>query len=212
MFKKISSLLLVIACFLLILSPSKIYASEEMDIFDVMTEHGQPSDVNESVMEEANTVLQNTVGKLMSVVIYLIFAMVGFNTAVDLLYISVPFTRPFLYSGSVAGNKVGSANASLIGRNEAWTQMANNNMARANMHLNNAQAYQNLAQQRAMTGDVDGANRAMRYANNESGLANQQVRHANENMNMQAWSDDWRGRANQRSVENAQNRAEQNSR
>lgn len=211
MIKKIM-LLFMLLCTLVIVNPLSTYASsDEMDIFDVMNEYGQHNDVDSRVMTEATSGLQNTAGRLMSAIIYLLFAMVGFNTAVDMLYISVPFLRPYLYDGNVGKDKVGMANANLIGRNEYWTQAANNNMARANMHANNAQAYQNIAQQRAMNGDMNGARRAVNIANNEANLANSNVRHANENMNMQAWSDNWRAKSNQNTLQRAQNRAEQNS-
>ena len=134
--------------------------------------------------------------------------MTAFTTVCDLLWIGVPSLRPLLYNPSQGAT--GAANANLLGRNMAWTGMAQNNMNKANQYNTNAQVYQQQAQNLAAMGDVAGAQQAMRRANGQSMLAQQQQRFAQRNMQHQAESDSWRTQANQRTLDAAQRRAENN--
>ena len=163
------------------------------------------------VMDEASDKIYSLTGTITSAIIYLIFAFTAFTTACDLLYIGVPFLRPYLYDGGMGKDLTGQANANLIGRNMGWTANAMNNVNNANRHGANAQMYQQQAQQRAMMGDMAGARRSMHMANNEGHMANRQMQWANYNMNEQAKSDAWRAEHNQQAMQNAQRRANNNA-
>jgi hypothetical protein len=90
--------------------------------------------------------------------------------------------------------------------------MANHDMAVANQRQGEANAYAQRAQMQAAMGDVNGARHSMNMANISQDGANRRVRMANRDMAGQQWSDNWRSEANQRTMQNAQNRAERNSR
>lgn len=227
MSKRFSLKLNVIVLLMLILTlafSSIVFASEVSDAPRVVTgdEGGTLSDafrgvkeqnnanINADVMAEADKHITSFAGTITSCIIYLIFALTGFTTACDLLYIGVPFLRPYLYDGDLGQNMNGSANANLIGRNMGWTASAMGNMANANRHGANAQGYQQMAQQKAMMGDMRGARHAMHMANSENSMANRQMQWANRNMNEQAKSDAWRAQHNQDAMQRAQRRANNN--
>lgn len=181
-------------------------------ITDVMRDFSDENKPDEDTMNEYVPIITAKAGTVISVIAYLILAGLSFTTACDLLYIAFPPIRPYLYDGAGHTSGVGSANAHLVGRNETWTGMANNNMNKANMYNNQAQAYAQRAQQQAMMGDTSGARHSANMARLNQDSANRQVRHARDNMGMQQWSDNWRSSHNQDAMARAQHRAEENRR
>jgi hypothetical protein len=186
-------------------------SGSDQSITDQFNNYSSTTTPDSDTMTQVGGKITNTAGTIISVIIYLIFALTAFTTACDLLYIAIPPIRPYLYDGGSQA-KYGSANANLIGRNEAWTQMANHDMAVANQRQGEANAYAQRAQMQAAMGDVNGARHSMNMANISQDGANRRVRMANRDMAGQQWSDNWRSEANQRTMQNAQNRAERNSR
>lgn len=182
---------------------------DDGSISDAFKDYSSTTNPNAEVMTQVNETIVTPIGNITSFIIYIIFAMTAFTTVCDLLWIAVPPLRNYLYNGVVTNN-IGSANANLLGRNTEWTNMAQRNMAQANQYNMNAQAYQQQAQTLAAMGDIQGAQSAMRRANGQAQLAQQQQNFARSNMQGQARSDAWRAQANQRTMESAQKRAENN--
>ena len=80
-------------------------SADDQSLSDMMTtvpeEYNENIDAN--VMQGSMSAIDSTVGLAISVLLYLIFAGLGFTTACDLLYIAVPGLRPSMYSGSSGG-------------------------------------------------------------------------------------------------------------
>lgn len=184
-------------------------SSGEGSIADAFMNYSSTTTPDADVINNLNKNVVTPIGTITSFIIYIIFAMTAFTTVCDLLWIAVPPLRSFLNDGVVTDN-IGSANANLLGRNTEWTNMAQRNMAQANQYNMNVQAYQQQAQNLAAMGDMQGAQSAMRRANGQAQLAQQQQNFARSNMQGQARSDAWRAQANQRTMESAQKRAENN--
>lgn len=193
--------------------PFKLVGGEYDDtssITDQMTSYTETNTPDAEVMNKSIPKIQKVCGTAISFIIMIFFAMTVFTTMCDLLYIGLPFLRPILYNQQ-GQSGVGTANANLVGRNEAWTQLAQNSMGRANQHNMNAQNYQQQAQNLAMMGDIRGAQRAMGRANSEAHMAQNNANWANRHMQSQAQSDAWRAQHNQRAMQSAQQRAQNNA-
>jgi hypothetical protein len=186
-------------------------SGSDQSITDQFNNYSSTTTPDSDTMTQVGGKITNTAGTIISVIIYLIFALTAFTTACDLLYIAIPPIRPYLYDGGSEA-RYGSSNANLLGRNGSWTQMANHHdMAVANQRQGQANAYAQRAQMQAAMGDAAGARHSMNMANLNQQGANRRARWANEDMVNQQRSDNTRGELNQQAMTNAQNRAIQNS-
>lgn len=184
-------------------------SSGEGSIADAFMNYSSTTTPDTDVINSLNENVVSPIGTVISFIIYIIFAMTAFTTVCDLLWITVPPLRSFLNNGVVT-DSIGSANANLLGRNTAWTALAQNSANKANQHNMQSQVYAQQAQNLAAMGDRAGAQRAMYRANSEARMAQNNANWANHHMQEQAKSDAWRAQANQRTMESAQKRAENN--
>lgn len=76
---------------------------EEQDIGDILT--GQPGMSSEQLQKASDMLspVTNFIGYLVGIIVIITIAFVGLVTALDLLYIAVPFTRKFLYKAGTDG-------------------------------------------------------------------------------------------------------------
>ena len=155
-------------------------------ITDVMNGWSDNNTPDSEAMNTGGAKITKTAGIVISVIIYVFFAMTAFTTACDLLYITVPPLRPLLYSNPSGRDNINNVNVyrkTAAGQSAAqWQSMANNSAAMAQQHMNNAQV---LASQ----GDFRGAQHQMNMANFEQESANRRQRYANENATEQAIND-----------------------
>lgn len=114
-----------------------IVAYADDSIADVMDDWGNRNKPDSETMNTANGWISSHFGVLLSVIIYIIFALTFFTTACDLAYIAVPPLRPFLYSGG-SDSQTGSNSSVFHGTTDG--QVANNMQQR---QANEAQARQN---------------------------------------------------------------------
>lgn len=85
----------------------EVVNGSQQSIIDVMKEKPGSDIPDAEVMGEATGLVGSTIGVVLSVIIYVFFAMTAFTTACDLAYIGVPAIRGFLYerpSGSASLN------------------------------------------------------------------------------------------------------------
>ena len=61
------------------------------------TKEQNNENINANIMAEADKHITSFAGTITSCIIYLIFALTGLSTAIDLLYFAVPTIRPYLY-------------------------------------------------------------------------------------------------------------------
>lgn len=95
----IKMVFLILALGLAYICTKGIVAYADDSITDVMGDWGNRNKPDSDTMNTANSWIGSHLGVLLSVIIYLIFALTFFTTACDLAYIAVPPLRPFLYSG-----------------------------------------------------------------------------------------------------------------
>lgn len=79
---------------LFLLSPRTVYASSLTDIMEGMGEQQVPED---GMLSDASSGITVFAGVLISIIIYLFFALIALTTAIDLLYIAFPPLRNVLY-------------------------------------------------------------------------------------------------------------------
>ena len=84
----------------LYLGSVKAYADSDGSITDVMQDWGSNNKANSADVEKYSSGVTSMAGIAISAVIYVFFAMTTFTTVCDLLYISVPFVRPYLYNSN----------------------------------------------------------------------------------------------------------------
>lgn len=87
---------------------AKVYhgSGDNQSLFDAVDEavDNQNQNIDDEAMKSGISAIDGTIGVLISFIIYLIFAFLGFTTATDLLYIGFPGIRPTLYSSSSQSN------------------------------------------------------------------------------------------------------------
>jgi hypothetical protein len=141
--------------------------------------------VDSNVMENANSQISSLAGTILSVIIYIIFAGLGFTTACDLAYIALPPIRPFLYNPSTdtATNNAGVFHKVVAGQNAAFDA----NMA--NQRANQANMYSQQAQNAYASGDMNRARSLQNQANIAASSANRYANYSNQWANKQAQND-----------------------
>lgn len=82
----------------LITEPSIVRAEDGDSLTGTMREFSSSNTPDKEVMETTGNTITSKAGVVISVIIYIFFALIGFTTACDLLYIAVPPIRPLLYS------------------------------------------------------------------------------------------------------------------
>lgn len=82
----------------LITEPSIARAEDGDSLTGTMREFSSSNTPDKEVMETTGNTITSKAGVVISVIIYIFFALIGFTTACDLLYIAVPPIRPLLYS------------------------------------------------------------------------------------------------------------------
>lgn len=111
------------AIVILMCSPTTVLASETQvpDGYKVVTgnEGGSLSDafrgvkeqnnanIDKEIMEKADKKISTFAGTLTSAIIYIIFSMLAFSTAIDLLYFAFPAVRPYLYDAPQQPMRIG---------------------------------------------------------------------------------------------------------
>lgn len=76
---------------------------EDQSLSDAMRNYQKETNPEEKSMQQAQKELVSPIGTITSVIIYILFALTGLQTAVDFIYIGVPFTQGFLYGGQQGG-------------------------------------------------------------------------------------------------------------
>lgn len=71
-------------------------SGSDQNITDVMTDWGDRNKPDGETMEYVSSYSQSTIGVVVSVIVWIFFALIAFTTACDLAYIVLPFTRTFL--------------------------------------------------------------------------------------------------------------------
>jgi hypothetical protein len=82
-------------------------SGDDQSISDAFSNYTDTTKPDSEQMTKYRGSITSTVGVVLSVIIYLIFALTVFTTACDLLYIAIPPIRPYLY------NPTGSSNNSV---------------------------------------------------------------------------------------------------
>lgn len=125
------------------------YASDDQSITDVMGGWGSNNKPDEDSMNEATGFINSTLGVALSVIIYIIFAMIAFTTACDIAYIAIPPLRPMLYTPDdntgVNMNNMGGMSTQQMNYN---SQIPQQNMSNRQMNYNNQMTQQNQQNQR----------------------------------------------------------------
>ena len=80
-------------------SSTEVSDGDNNSINHIMKTWGKSNNPDKQTMQEGTTYVNNTFGTLLSVLIMIFFAGLTFTTVTDLLYIGVPFVRPYLYNG-----------------------------------------------------------------------------------------------------------------
>ena len=104
------------------------YQDDNGSLQDTMRNWGNTNKPDDKIMKTTGGWITKTAGTIISVIIWIIFALMAFTTACDLMYIALPATRTFLDKSS-AGSKYGYSSYTRQSADEAYAQ---GDYARAN--------------------------------------------------------------------------------
>lgn len=167
---RLVSKLVLIILFLSFVIPVNVYASDfgtvdhgsgdDQSLADLFRtqQQEQMDNINTEQFNTSSNKIRDFAGYVISALTYIFFAMLFFTTACDLLYISVPFSRKYLYpAGATGGSNWNSAMHNVAA---SWVDSANRatNEASYIRRMNYARRNEAIAQYRDANWGTQGKN------------------------------------------------------